>query len=91
MRTSLLMNGINVAGNAVLVYGAGMGAEGVAIPTLISRAVAAVSSMWIFRVGFGILLGKVAGLGVFGVWSGEGFRPVRANRREGSQYGLSSA
>lgn len=42
MRTSLLMNIINVAGNALLIYGIGMGTEGVAIPTLISRIVAAI-------------------------------------------------
>ena len=41
MRVSILMNGINVAGNAVCIYGLKMGVEGVAIPTLISRMVAA--------------------------------------------------
>ena len=42
MLTSLLMNGINIAGNAVLIYGLHFKVEGVAIPTLISRMVAAV-------------------------------------------------
>ncbi len=42
MNTSILMNGINVAGNALLVYGFKMGVAGVAIPTLVSRIVAAV-------------------------------------------------
>ncbi len=42
MRISLLMNGINLAGNAILIYGFQMGAEGVAIPTLVSRMVAAI-------------------------------------------------
>ncbi len=41
MNTSLLMNSINVIGNAVLIYGFDRGVEGVAIPTLISRIVAA--------------------------------------------------
>ena len=41
MITSIIMNAINVIGNAVLIYGVGMGVEGVAIPTLVSRAVAA--------------------------------------------------
>ena len=41
MNTSLLMNSINVVGNAILIYGCHMGVEGVAIPTLISRMVAA--------------------------------------------------
>lgn len=41
MMVSLLMNGINVAGNALLVYGFKCGVEGVAIPTLVSRVVAA--------------------------------------------------
>lgn len=42
MRISVIMNVINVGGNALLIYGFHRGAEGVAIPTLISRAVAAV-------------------------------------------------
>ena len=39
---SLLMNSINVIGNAVLIFGFGMDVAGVAIPTLVSRTVAAV-------------------------------------------------
>lgn len=42
LKVSLLMNLINVAGNALCIYGLGMGVEGVAIPTLVSRAVAGV-------------------------------------------------
>lgn len=42
MRISVIMNIINVGGNALLIYGFHRGAEGVAIPTLVSRAVAAV-------------------------------------------------
>ena len=42
MYVSVLMNLINVVGNAVLIFGFRMGVEGVAIPTLVSRAVAAV-------------------------------------------------
>jgi MATE family, multidrug efflux pump len=42
MRTSLIMNGLNILGNAIFLYGFKMGVEGVAIPTLISRIVAAV-------------------------------------------------
>jgi putative MATE family efflux protein len=41
MITSLIMNGINVVGNAILIYGFNMGVAGAAIPTLISRAIAA--------------------------------------------------
>ena len=40
MRISLLMNAINIAGNAVLIYIFKLGVAGVAIPTLVSRAVA---------------------------------------------------
>lgn len=39
---ALLMNGVNVAGNALLIYGRGMGAEGAALASLAARAVAAV-------------------------------------------------
>ena len=42
LKVSLLMNAINVAGNAILIFGFGMDAAGVAIPTLVSRTVAAV-------------------------------------------------
>ena len=42
LKVSLLMNGINVAGNAILIFGVGMDVAGVAIPTLVSRTVAAV-------------------------------------------------
>ena len=42
MRVSLLMNAINVTGNAILVFGLRIGPAGVAIQTLISRMVAAI-------------------------------------------------
>lgn len=42
MQVSIVMNIINVGGNAVLIYGFHRGTEGVAIPTLVSRIVAAV-------------------------------------------------
>ncbi len=42
MVVSLIMNAINVTGNAVLIYGFHRGTEGVAIPTLVSRMTAAV-------------------------------------------------
>lgn len=41
MVTSMIMNGVNICGNALLIYGAGMGVEGAAIPTLVSRMAAA--------------------------------------------------
>ena len=41
MKISLLMNVINISGNAVLLYGFHCGVEGVAIPTLAARFVAA--------------------------------------------------
>jgi len=42
MRISLLVNFVNVAGNAFLILGLKMGTAGVAIPTLVSRALGAV-------------------------------------------------
>lgn len=41
MKVSLIMNGVNIAGNAILIYGFGRGVEGAAIPTLVSRMLAA--------------------------------------------------
>lgn len=42
MKTSLLMNSINVFGNALLIFGFHRGVDGVAIPTVVSRGVACV-------------------------------------------------
>ena len=42
MKTSLLMNSINVFGNALLIFGFHRGVEGVAIPAVVSRGVACV-------------------------------------------------
>ena len=42
MKTSLLMNSINVFGNVLLIFGFHRGVEGVAIPTVVSRGVACV-------------------------------------------------
>lgn len=49
MWVSLGMNVINVVGNAILIFGVRMGVEGVAIPTLISRAVAAAVMVALLR------------------------------------------
>lgn len=46
MRASLVMNVINVAGNAALIYGLGMGVLGAALATLAGRVFAAV---WVLR------------------------------------------
>ncbi|NLZ34280.1 Na(+)/drug antiporter [Clostridium sp. N3C] len=49
MITSIIMNAINVIGNAVLIFGFKMGVEGVAFPTLISRAIAAIIIVALLR------------------------------------------
>lgn len=49
MKTSLIMNLINVLGNATLIYGFRLGVAGVAIPTLVSRAVAAIIIILLLR------------------------------------------
>ena len=41
LKVSLLMNVINIVGNAICVFGLHMGTAGVALPSLVSRAVAA--------------------------------------------------
>lgn len=47
MYVSMIMNTINVVGNAVCVYGLHMGVAGVAWPTLVSRAVAGILMMYL--------------------------------------------
>ena len=47
MQVSIVMNIINVVGNAILIYGFHRGSEGVAIPTLVSRMVAAIMILWL--------------------------------------------
>lgn len=49
LKISTVMNCINIIGNAVLIYGLKFSIEGVAIPTLVSRIVAAVCVMVILR------------------------------------------
>ena len=49
LKISTIMNVINIAGNAILVYGLKLSVEGVAIPTLVSRAVAAIIVFVILR------------------------------------------
>lgn len=41
METSLLMNAVNIIGNGILIYGFHMGVAGAAVPTLVSRILAA--------------------------------------------------
>lgn len=51
MYISTMMNLINLVGNAVLIFGLHMGVEGVAIPTLVSRAAAAaVALLLLYRL-----------------------------------------
>ena len=49
MWVSLVMNVINAAGNAILIFGLHMGVEGVAIPTLLSRIFAAAAMAVLLR------------------------------------------
>ncbi|MEY8388654.1 MATE family efflux transporter [Oscillospiraceae bacterium 38-13] len=49
MWVSLVMNVINAAGNALLIFGFHMGVEGVAIPTLVSRMFAAAAMVLTLR------------------------------------------
>ena len=46
---SLAMNALNIAGNAVCIFGLGMGVTGVALPTLLSRAAAAVAILLLLQ------------------------------------------
>lgn len=56
MKVTMIANVINVAGNAILIFGFGMGAAGAALATLISRIVSAVW-MGILQKGPNLKLG----------------------------------
>jgi len=49
MYISILMNLLNISGNAILLYGLHFGVEGAAIPTFLSRAVGAVIMLMLIR------------------------------------------
>ena len=49
MLAALLMNVLNIVGNAVCIFGLGMGVVGVALPTLLSRIVAALFMLWLVQ------------------------------------------
>ncbi len=49
LKVSLLMNMINIVGNALCIYGLRMGVAGAAVPTLVSRMVAAVVLYWLLK------------------------------------------
>lgn len=49
MMASIVMNMINITGNAICIYGLHMGVEGVGIPTLISRIVAALLMFFLIQ------------------------------------------
>lgn len=50
MAVSVISNGINIAGNAILIWGFHMGVAGAAIATLISRIFCAVVVLWQLRM-----------------------------------------
>jgi Na+-driven multidrug efflux pump len=50
MMIALLINVINIGGNAVMIYGMGAGVEGVAVPTFISRTAAAVVLIFLLYI-----------------------------------------
>ena len=49
MLSSLVMNVLNIGGNAVLIYGFGMGVLGAALASLVSRAVSCLVVLWLLQ------------------------------------------
>ena len=49
MQVSVVVNVVNIAGNAVCVFGLGMGVAGVAIPSLVSYILGAVLMLWLLK------------------------------------------
>ena len=55
MCISIIMNIINVSGNAIFIFGLHRGVEGVAIPTLLSRVAAAILMvLWLYKPKFSL-------------------------------------
>ena len=50
MLSSLVMNVVNIGGNAVLIYGFGMGVMGAALASLVSRAVACAVVLYLLQI-----------------------------------------
>lgn len=78
MHLSMMMNAINVGGNAILIFGFGMGVAGAATSTLVSRVISAVAIIFLlcspehllhlerpfsFKLDFGMLK-KIAYIGI---------------------------
>ena len=49
MLAALFMNVLNIVGNAICIFGLQMGVVGVALPTLLARAVAAIGMVWLLQ------------------------------------------
>ena len=63
MLSSLVMNVVNIGGNAVLIYGFGMGVLGAALASLVSRAVSCLVVLWLLqRPGCALRVGIPAGI-----------------------------
>ena len=58
MKVSLVANVTNIAGNAILIYGAGIGVAGAALSTLFSRILSAVMIMVLLRRSDKIVMSK---------------------------------
>lgn len=49
MAVALLMNAVNIGGNALFIFGYGMGALGAGLGTLLSRVVGAAAVLWLLK------------------------------------------
>lgn len=58
MVMSLVMNGLNLVGNAILLYGLGLGVEGAAIPTMFSRVFAGIWMLFRIRDSRNVLYAR---------------------------------
>ena len=86
MLSSLVMNIVNIGGNALLIYGFGMGVMGAALASLVSRMIACFAVIWLLeRPGCALRVDRLADMKPDGALIG---RILKVGIPAGSENGM---